>query len=243
MIKYYALEFSLNEKILGKIEQIKEINHHCNVWDEPSFIDKFPFQKIVSKPILSNPILYSASKLTDLIKVSSVGFSFGSMVISSKFKQILDNFNCFGVQFFPTYLTHKDKEINDYWQTHIFDIPYDYIDFKNTDILLKDRDKNRKLIQQNLERMENKDEFLRLVENIKYPKMIYLTNLTFNENMNHDYFFLRYFENNGSLGIVSERLKEELENADCTGIEFRPIEFSLQEWYQSGERERKYGKN
>lgn len=242
MMKYFAIEYSLNEKIMGKIEQVKEYRHNCHVWDNPNFIDRFPFQKIENIPILSNLHLYSSSKLTDVIMAGGIGFSFGSMVISDELKSVFDNFNSYGVQFFPTYLLHKNKKIDNYWQSHIYDIPYDFIDFNNTDILLKDRDENRNLTKKYLDKMKSKEDFLKFSESMKYPKMIYLTNINFLKEMNYDYFFLRYFENNGSLGIVSERLKEEIENKGCTGIEFRPIELSLQEWLQGGEREKNYGK-
>jgi hypothetical protein len=59
--------------------------------------------------------------------------------------------------------------------------------------------------------------------------------------MNLDFFVLRYTE--GALrGIVSERLKNELEKNEISGIEFRPIEIDYQEWLQGGYREKIYGK-
>ena len=43
--------------------------------------------------------------------------------------------------------------------------------------------------------------------------------------------------------FVSEKLKIELEKNEITGIEFKPIEISFNEWYVSGgEREKIYGK-
>jgi hypothetical protein len=42
---------------------------------------------------------------------------------------------------------------------------------------------------------------------------------------------------------VSEKLKQEIEDAGCTDIEFQPIELSYNEWVVSGgEREKIYGK-
>ncbi len=236
MIKYFSIENTLNEKNIGKIPQVKEVNHNCHIWDNPNFIDRYPFTKIEMSPILSNAVLYAKAKQTDLIHTNSIGFPSGSMLISEKFKTILENFNCFGIQFFSTYIIHKDKKIENYWQTHVYDIPYDFIDFKNTDILLKDRDKNRKPIQNYLERVSNKEEFLNMAETMKYPKMLFLENLSFVKNMDLDYFFLRNFEG-ANLGIVSEKLKKEIEQ-NCTGMEFKPIEMKLTEWFEGGEREK-----
>ena len=36
--------------------------------------------------------------------------------------------------------------------------------------------------------------------------------------------------------------KNELEKNEITGIEFRPIEFSINYWLQAGERDKIYGK-
>lgn len=228
MTKYFSIHNSLNEKIMGKLPQVKEVVHNCNISDNPNFIDKFPFEKIEVNPILSNAVLFVKSNQTDLIHTSSVGFSYGSMLISEKLKTILEQFNCFGIQFFSTYIIHKDKKIENYWQTHIYDIPYDFINFKNTDLLLKDRDKDRKLIQNYLERVFNKEEFLNMVGNMKYPKMLFLKNISFIESMSLDYFFLRNFEG-ASLGIVSEKLKNEIEKQEITGIEFKPLDVNLKD--------------
>lgn len=62
--------------------------------------------------------------------------------------------------------------------------------------------------------------------------------------MDLDYFFLRYLENGGSYGIVSERLKDEIEKQGITGIEFRPIKISYNEWIKrDGPRDQIYGRS
>lgn len=241
MMKYFSILNSLDEKIMGNLPQVKEVIHHCLISETPNFIDKFPFEKIETNPILSNAVLYAKANQTDLIHTSSMGFSYGSMLISDKFKTILEQFNCFGIQFFSTYIIHKDKKIEHYWQTHIYDIPYDFIDFENTDLLLKDRDENRKPIQSYLERV-NKKEFLDMADSMQYPKMLFLKNVSFVKEMNLDYFFLRNFEG-ANHGIVSERLKKEMETQNITGVEFKPMEISMDNWSGSnGFRENIYGR-
>ncbi len=54
-----------------------------------------------------------------------------------------------------------------------------------------------------------------------------------------DFFVLRY--SFGGMFFVSEKLKEEIETAECTGIEFKPSYLSYQEWRT--EREKIYGKS
>lgn len=70
-----------------------------------------------------------------------------------------------------------------------------------------------------------------------------INNIYLNENVNEDFFMLNYVES-GVKYIASEKLKKEIEEAGCTGIEFQPIELSINEWLMSGgEREKIYGKS
>lgn len=59
--------------------------------------------------------------------------------------------------------------------------------------------------------------------------------------MDLDFFSLRYAED-AHKGIISERLKNELLENKVSGIEFKPLELSLNEWLHCGEREKIYGK-
>lgn len=240
-MKYFAIQTCLNEKLLGKYPQVKGFIHHCNVNEETNFIDNFIYEKIKVQPILSNVVLHSVAKQTDFIDVyGDVGFNFGYL-ISDKFKQILDQFNCYGLQLFKTYIIQHDKKFNNYWQTNIYDFPFQFVDFKKTNFTLKDRDKNRNIISNTIG-FENIDEFNLFVSSIRYPKMISLKNIFFNENMDLDFFSLRYAEA-AHKGIVSERLKNELVKNEISGVEFQPLELSISEWLMpGGEREKIYGK-
>ena len=52
---------------------------------------------------------------------------------------------------------------------------------------------------------------------------------------------LQYVEG-GIKYVVSDKLKKEIEDSGCTGIEFQPIELSINEWLQGGEREKIHNK-
>jgi hypothetical protein len=241
-MKYYSIENSLNEKLMGKIPQIKEFIYHCNVDTDPNSIDKFIFEKIEIQPILSNVVLYTNAKQTDFIDTyGHVGFGFGYL-ISDKFKQILENFNCYGFQFFKTYIVQNNQKVETYWQTNVYDFPYHCIDFKKTSFLLKDRDINRNVISEVIN-FNDFNEFKSFLNNIRYPKMLFFKDIIFNENMNLDLFTLRYTED-AHKGIVSETLKNELEKNEITGIEYRPIEISFQGWVKrDGPRDQIYGRS
>lgn len=241
MMKYFAIEHSSNEKLIGKIPQVKEFIHHCDVDKEPKFIDRYIFEEIKIQPILSNVILYSNAKQTDFIDTyGHIGFLSGYL-ISSKLKNILDKFNCYGFQYFRTYIIQKNQKIDNYWQVNKYDFPYQYIDFENTKFLFKDRDINKNVISK-LMNFKNADEFRSFANQVRYPKWIFFEDIFFTEEMNLDFFSLRYTDG-AHKGIVSERLKVEIEKETITGIEFRPIEISLQEWgKRDGLREKIYGK-
>lgn len=241
MMKYFAIESSLNEKLMGKIPQVKEFKHNCNIDEESNFIDNFIFEKIEIQPILSNVVLFANAKQTDLIDtLGDVGFKFGYL-ISDKFKQILDQFNCYGFQFFKTYVIQENEKLNDYWVINKYDFPHQFIDFKKTVFLLNDRDVNRNLISEPIS-FRSIEDFNLLVNSIKYPKMILIRDLFFTDDFEFDLFSIRFYEKGGHKGIVSEKLKNEIENSGITGIEFKPLDLSIYEWLHGGEREKIYGK-
>lgn len=61
-------------------------------------------------------------------------------------------------------------------------------------------------------------------------------------NVNQDFFVLLHVEGVAKY-IASEKLKNEIEHAGCTGIEFQSVELTLDEWLaQEGPREKIYGK-
>lgn len=241
-MRYFAIEKSLNEKIMGKIPQVKEFVHHCNVDNEPKFIDKFIFEEIKAPPILSNVVLYSETKQTDFIDVyGHIGFLSGNL-ISNRFKIILDKFNSYGFQYFKTYVIQNGQKNENYWQTNKFDFAYQYIDFVKTSFLFKYKNIDKNAVTEII-RFNSIDEFKSFTEQIRYPKSIFFDNIFFNDNMNLDFFSLRYTDS-GQKGIVSERLKNEIEKEGLTGIEFRPIEISLQDWLKrDGPRDQIYGRS
>ena len=70
-------------------------------------------------------------------------------------------------------------------------------------------------------------------------EVVTINSIFLNERVNEDFFLLK----NGVKYIVSEKLKQEIEDAGCTGIEFQPVEMSYNEWIApGGEREKVYGK-
>lgn len=239
-MNYFAIEGSMNTKIVGKIPHTKEILHNCHVWDEPKFIDRMCFKKIEGIPILSNALLFPKAKLTDFIVTYGMGFT-GSMLISDKLKYIFEKFNLFGLQFFSTFIIQNNAKIEGYWQTHISEQAYELLDFENINFTYKKR-QDEKVIYEEINHIKSLEDFLKCKETSEWPIELYFYNLVLKKEANFDFFFIPHYINGNGYGIVSENLKNELEKNEIKGIEFRPIEISLQDWYHSEEREKTYGK-
>lgn len=238
---YFAIEHSMNKKIVGKIPQTKDTIHHCNVWNEPKLISNLFYKKIENIPILSNAVLHPNAIATDLIEpISTFGF-FSSMLISNDLKDIFEKFNLFGVQFFPTYVIQNNTKIEGYWQSHISEQAFKLLDFEKLNFTIKTNKNDGSVSFEDINFIKNLGDFLKWKEDYKFPTQLYFRNLVLIDDK-FDFFFMPHYINGTGKGIVSERLKIEIEKQGITGIEFRPIEQSLQDWYHSGEREKIYGK-
>ncbi|MDL2143562.1 hypothetical protein QQY79_13610 [Flavobacterium tructae] len=239
-MRYYSIETSLNRKILGHYPQIKKIIHHCAVWEDPCFIGRSNFEKININPIISNPVLYQNSNLTDLIDVrGEIGFLF-KLLVSEKLKNILTNSRKTGLQFFRSPIIQDDCLINDYWILNMYEIDMNFIHLTKSSIVQRIRkpEGGTTLIDVEIESLES---FMTEITSKKLEGELYFKNIIIKDNILEDFFLLRYVEG-GAKYVVSEKLKNEIEDAGCTGIEFQPVELSIVEWLHGGEREKIYGK-
>ena len=75
----------------------------------------------------------------------------------------------------------------------------------------------------------------------KLEGKLYFETTIYNDTLTDDFITIKYAEG-GIQYLVSEKLKHEIEDAGCTGIEFQPSEISFNDWL-STEREKIYGKS
>jgi len=235
----------MNTKFVGKFFQAVSAVHNCNVWDEPKFIQHINFEKVDFEPITSNAILEKKAKLTDLISCPSIGFSL-KLLVSGKFKDILEKNRKNGIQFFKAPIIQNNIMIEDYWILNFYEFNHEYIDFQNSKISYTRKADDYKTTYNTIKEyinLENLEQFeAKLLEAITKEETLSIEKLNlFNQNVNEDFFMIKYVF--GGLYFVSEKLKQEIEDAGCTGIEFQPIELSYNEWTApGGEREKIYGK-
>ena len=239
-MRYFRIRHSLDRKVLGHDSQVKEVKHNCNVWDEPKFIDRIRFTKVDFTPIVSNPVLYAKSKRTDLIKWVGVGFGL-KLLISGKLKMILEQYGKQVFQRFQCSVFHKGIEYKDYWIMNAFEVNNEFIDYSKSDVFLI-KQPRRKVRELNVENYSDFQREMKQVKEMGYPFNVSIKRFSLSENIEKDFFLLRRIE--GGVGyFVSERLKQEIEQAGCTGIEFQPAHLSYNEWVaRGGERDKVYGK-
>lgn len=242
MMKFFCLTESLDSKVIGKYMQAEKAEYHCDVWDEPKFIEHTQFEKISFEPIVANAILSPKAKITDLISVVSMGFTL-KLLISGKLKSILENSRETGLQFFKSDIIHKGNAISDYWILNAYEVDMPLVDYKKSEIvsIKSKQDGGTYLVVEDINTLE---EFNRKQNEVKdlYFGRIYIKKIHLIEKVNQDFFVLLHVEG-GAKYVVSEKLKIEIEKAGCTGIEFQPIELTLDEWLaQEGPREKIYGK-
>lgn len=182
--------------------------------------------------------LFDKANLLDLIMTA--GPISNKLVLSSKLKKNFEENRRQGMQFFKTPVFHKNELIDDYWILNFYETNMEVIDFPKSEIYLT---KNTFNLVEKLNINSYNDYILEKQEIDKkgYPSGIFIKKYQILDNVTHNFILINNVEG-GVNYLVSEKLKNEIENAGCTGIEFQPIEFTLTEWLQGGEREKIYGK-
>lgn len=238
-MKFFSIKSSLDNKIVGDYNQVQKAIHNCDIWNEPNFIDRIDFIKIDFEPLLSSAVLAKNAKLTDLISASVVGFS-SRLLISGKLKILIEKYSQETCQFFKSPVIFKNTIIENYWILHPYKFNLEVIDFKNS-VIYETQNVFLKILKLSINSIEEFYEAKSKIDNKGREFGIFIERIKIRDHVLLDFFILRYVEA-GVKFIVSEKLKWELEEADCTGIEFQPVELSLGEWLHGGEREKIYGK-
>jgi len=234
---YYCITHSMNTRIVGNFFQSENIAHNYENIENPKLLNNIYLEKIDFEPIVPIPILHKKAKFTDLLSCVNAT-SAGQLIISEKLKNIIEKNRRNGLQFFKTSVV-KDNIVNgNYFSMNMYQSSIDYIDFTKSKVSVRIRKKEggTELVSIDVSTL---DEFLNVVNYHKEKmEIVKIDNIYLNNNVSEDFFQLDYSVKH----VVSEKLKQEIEDAGCTGIEFQPIELSINEWLHGGEREKIYGK-
>ena len=105
-MKYYSIIESWNKKVLDVHEPYKDIIHPIHI-DDPTHIGKHFTGRINFEPEIPTLVLKEKAHLLDLLKhPSTVGFS-AKQVVSSKLKEIFEEFGAKDFQFFKKTVSNK----------------------------------------------------------------------------------------------------------------------------------------
>lgn len=216
----YKIKNSLNYKVIGVYPQV-ETGEYPVINGNPNFIGNVYMNFMPTEPDLPRPILKKKAKMTDYISAGIMGLS-SRLLVSNKLKLVLEKYKNENVQFFNTSIIYKDVEDFDYWVVHPYKVDYDFVDYSKSIIskenILGSDPKEYVTI-------DDTEEFIKQRTHHSTDGKIWgftIEKVAFKDKLT-DFFILDGVS--GGIGYyVSEKLKQEIEEAGCTGIEFEPVQ-------------------
>jgi hypothetical protein len=219
MTNYFRLGDSTDESQVGstfpqsQTELIKDVN-------DPRNLSKLePGKPIDQNIILPIPVIHQKAKLTDLISTVTIGFR---LVISEKLKNILVKYvSSKEIEFIPFVIVNNNNELY-YWLVNPINFKMDAVNYPVSEIW------KTKFGYKKLERVENISDEKIFVEKNKLLRdsesylSLKIGKVQFKDNITKDFFSLNFVD--GAIGYyISEKLKNEIEEAGCTGIAFQQL--------------------
>jgi hypothetical protein len=213
---FYRIEPTLDETITGIDDaQSSSAIYPINIWD-PIYINQWGHTLIPDYVVLPIPKIKTKAKLTDLMSVYFTGSSY-RLTISSRLKAILEKNGHGNIQFIPITIYYKKKYLSDYWLTNILSFDNENgVNYKHS--LIFERNGENKIITIN-----NFEDFIKKQNELIWPNNLFIEKLVFNKIIDEEVCTIERVRG-GAGYFVSEKLKQEIELAGCTGIEFLPIE-------------------
>jgi hypothetical protein len=213
---FYRIEPTLDETITGIDDaQSSSAIYPINIWD-PIYINQWGHTLIPDYVVLPIPKIKTKAKLTDLMSVYFTGSSY-RLTISSRLKAILEKNGHGNIQFIPITIYYKKKYLSDYWLTNILSFDNENgVNYKHS--LIFERNGENKIITIN-----NFEDFRKKQNELIWPNNLFIEKLVFNKIIDEEVCTIERVRG-GAGYFVSEKLKQEIELAGCTGIEFLPIE-------------------
>ncbi len=216
----YKIKNSLNYKVIGVYPQV-ETGEYPVINGNPNFIGNVYLKYIPKQPDIPIPKLRKKAKKTDLVSAGIMGLS-SRLLITNKLKITLEKYQNENVQFFKTSIIYKDVEDFDYWVVHPYKVDYDFVDYSKS-IISKENilgSDSKEYVTIN-----GTEEFIKQRTHHSTDGKIWsytIEKIAFKDKLT-DFFILDGVS--GGIGYyVSEKLKNEIEEAGFTGIEFEAVE-------------------
>jgi hypothetical protein len=215
---FYRIEPTLDEKVTGIDDvQASSAIYPVNIWD-PIYINQWGHTLIPDYVVLPIPKIKTKAKLIDLMSVYFTGSSY-RLTISSRLKAILEKNSHGNIQFIPITIYYKKKYLSDYWLTNILSFDNEkVINYSQSLIFECHFTTEIKMIT-----IKDYKDFKQNEIKLEWPNNLFIEKVVFKSKVEQD--FCTVERVSGGAGyFVSEKLKQEIESAGCTGIKFLPIE-------------------
>ena len=211
---FFRILDSFNVKVVGKFPQFETGYLPVDISD-PRLMNNIFYSKVKEDEVFTSvPKLVKNAKLTDFM--SGTG---RNLRVSDKLKSLIEQSQPIGMQFIPQKIIVENEEREGFWLTNNFDFDYEVIDFTYTEIsIMKDTWEVGEVVKVN-----NKDQFLQLVESTKLPRSIKIFKPVFRPDYGKHFFALRYVYQGFSF-FCSEHFREKLETEKITGIQFMELD-------------------
>lgn len=216
---YFKLTYSVDTRIIGNVNSQTEDAIFPQI-PEGQLFSRDIFLKKVDDPLAvltPTAILTKKAKLTDVIGGASSAIV-GQMIISNRLKQILERITDGKVQFFPLSVIDKEFTHTSYWLICAYDTDMEFINYAQSRIELVGlgSQKIKDVLIQDYQHFDS------LIKEIKLPERLSITKVSLIDKCNKDLLVLSWIE--GGIGFyVSKKIKSEIEDAQCIGVEFIPI--------------------
>lgn len=213
-MKYFRFSETISLKQVGKFPQVEETKYVTS-WDSPSSLEMVYLKEININHIeVPEFRLYKKAKRTDLVSKASLSFR---LLLSPKFKLLLESRNYCGIQFIETKLHHSNAS-EQFWILNPFGFRNNYVNISDS-LIQCDYGPDAKTLMGS-----NKKEFTLLQEEMRaLNKICWFSMVVLKKTEIKDDFFLL---NNvfGGIGYyVSEKFKNEICESGITGVEFKEI--------------------
>jgi hypothetical protein len=225
-MKYYFIKNSIDRKVIGR----QYPQSQDDVWpsfitdcfEDPRSFKKFHYRKAPPNVVVPDFVMMNSAKVTDYIDAASSHFA----IISKKMVDIIDKPKSTNIQWLPTHLLWKDIKIGDYFVLNPIYVDYEIVDLEKSEFE-KLEDVNApigtpsfKFFPKNSQELQDYQEIW--TQKINPKPRIDIAKLVLREDIIGDIYFLRqiYVTDYFKTGlIISEKIKQELEAAKCTGFD------------------------
>jgi hypothetical protein len=225
-MKYYFIKNSIDRKVIGR----QYPQSQDDVWpsfitdcfEDPRSFKKFHYRKAPPNVVVPDFVMRKSAKVTDFIIAASSKFP----IVSKKMVDIIDKQKSTNIQWLPTHLLWKGTKIDNYFVFNPLEFNYEILDLEKTkfniqlDMLKFYPPVYKEFYPKSLDEILYYHE---AIYNNSTPDRLVVFNPKIKDNLSGNVYFLISFYIQADLFycclIISEKVKQELEAAKCTGFD------------------------